>query len=224
MMERVRFEYDVFTVLRLTREEVTRLSAYCDNHYDHAVRALSKPGVARLRVDPRRPGEGQGQGLPRNGEEARGPHRPGALQKRLDEHLATLRAGKDSPDLLAHVRGLLGPILEKGMIDKFRKSWSMSDRAERKSRLDAVTKLAIELAKIKQQTIQATSLAEQVLEDIIEGDWDAAARFVEHFTFSDEDEHMRSTYGPIYENFVLVGRTVCAENARREPHEKAKPH
>jgi hypothetical protein len=44
MMERVEFEYEVFTVLTLSRMEVGRLSLICESHYDGEVQGLSKPG------------------------------------------------------------------------------------------------------------------------------------------------------------------------------------
>lgn len=43
-MERVKFEYEVRTVLRLSKEEVAVLSKLCDDHYDRAVNDLSRPG------------------------------------------------------------------------------------------------------------------------------------------------------------------------------------
>lgn len=47
-MERVRFEYDVRTILRLSREEVEHLTVYCETHYDIAVKAISKPGEGAI--------------------------------------------------------------------------------------------------------------------------------------------------------------------------------
>lgn len=47
-MEIARFEYEVTAVLRLSKEEVERLSAACDRHYDSAVRALSEPGPGAI--------------------------------------------------------------------------------------------------------------------------------------------------------------------------------
>lgn len=43
-MERVRFEYEVRTVLRLSEAEVAQLTEACEGHYDHAVKSLSRPG------------------------------------------------------------------------------------------------------------------------------------------------------------------------------------
>lgn len=39
-MNRLRFEYEVFTVLRLTEAERSTIKAVCDAHYDLKVRAL----------------------------------------------------------------------------------------------------------------------------------------------------------------------------------------
>lgn len=151
------------------------------------------------------------------------------LQARLDALLTELRAKKDPPPLPKELREILSvawlkKIYEQGIVERFWKSWAMADRHERKTRLDAVTKLAVELDKVKQKTIQATGLAEQVIEDIIEGDWDKAARFVEDFTFNDEDERYRAEYAPIFENFVVTGRTVCAEALRRQPGKRPESH
>ncbi len=57
-VERARFEFEVFVILKLTREEVEILSKACEHHYDHAVRSLSIPGpgaclnAARNRLEP----------------------------------------------------------------------------------------------------------------------------------------------------------------------------
>ena len=47
-MERIRFEREVKTVLRLTKKEVEILSQACESHYDAAVRALSLPGKGAI--------------------------------------------------------------------------------------------------------------------------------------------------------------------------------
>jgi hypothetical protein len=108
----------------------------------------------------------------------------------------------------------LKAIYEQVMVSRFWNSWFMADRRERRARLRAVESLSVELAKIREQTIQATGLAESVIEDIIEGDWDAAGRMVEHLTFADGQEIYRTKFAPIYEDFVLICRTACAEHAR----------
>lgn len=43
-MKRVRFIYEVKTVLRLSRQEIEELSQACEKHYDSGVRSLSIPG------------------------------------------------------------------------------------------------------------------------------------------------------------------------------------
>jgi hypothetical protein len=108
----------------------------------------------------------------------------------------------------------LKAVYEQVMVSRFWKSWFMADRRERRTRLRAVESLSVELAKIREQTIQATGLAESVIEDIIEGDWDAAGRMVEHLTFADGQESYRAKFAPIFEDFVLICRTACAEHAR----------
>lgn len=57
-MERIKYEFEVFVVLKLTGEEVKLLSTCAEHHYDHAVRSLSIPGpnaclnAARNRMEP----------------------------------------------------------------------------------------------------------------------------------------------------------------------------
>jgi hypothetical protein len=57
-MDLIKHEYEVFAVLRLTDDEVKRLSQAAEHHYDHAVRGLSIPGpgaclnAARNRMEP----------------------------------------------------------------------------------------------------------------------------------------------------------------------------
>jgi hypothetical protein len=130
----------------------------------------------------------------------------------------------DPPKKLDDIADLLKGIFVEGVTKQLEKSWCMVDGPERKARLAAVSKLCVELEKIKEQTIQATGLAEAVIEHIIEGDWEKAGRMIEMFTFERESEGHRSVYGPIYENFVVTGRTVCAEHARQPPGERHEPH
>lgn len=47
-MERVCFEYDVLTHLRLSEEEVGVLSKLCEAHGDATVKALSVPGTGAV--------------------------------------------------------------------------------------------------------------------------------------------------------------------------------
>ncbi len=118
----------------------------------------------------------------------------------------------------------LEAIYEQSMVKRIQNSWPLIDKFERKARLSAVMKLSAELEKVKKHTIQATSLAEGVIEDIIEGEWESAAQMIEHFTFKEEHESMRSAYAVVYEDFVTTGRTVCAEHARQTPGERLKSH
>ena len=43
-MKLLRFDYDVFTIIQLSKEEVEKFSHLCERHYDHAVRSLSNAG------------------------------------------------------------------------------------------------------------------------------------------------------------------------------------
>lgn len=107
---------------------------------------------------------------------------------------------------------------------KIKKSWTLANREERKARLRAVMHLSAELEKIKAKTIQSVGLAETVIEDIIEGEWENVADFLPYFTFEDEPGDMRAVYGPIYEGFLVAAQTACAEHARMVTGERSKPH
>lgn len=47
-MKRLRFEYEVFAVVELSREDVAILTHLCETHYDSAVRALSIAGIGAV--------------------------------------------------------------------------------------------------------------------------------------------------------------------------------
>lgn len=106
----------------------------------------------------------------------------------------------------------LREMVDKLTVRKVGLSWCLQSRAERKARLQAVTELSIELAAIKAKNIFATGLGEGVIEYIIEGDWDYAAEAIEDFSWAD-DERLRTEYAPLWE-FVILGRTFCAEHRR----------
>ena len=121
-------------------------------------------------------------------------------------------------------KGVFAGIVAQMTERQVRQSWAFADRNEKKERLSAVSKLCIELDKVKQQTIQATRLAEMVIEHIIEGDWERAAEGAEDFTFEHEGEDHRAQFAPIYADFVTTCRTIFAEHARRDPNRRPDPH
>lgn len=148
------------------------------------------------------------------------------LQKRLDDLLAKLREPEKANLKSILPMEKLKEIFEKGMIERVQRSYTLVMRPERKARLHAVELLSVELAAVKAKTLHATALAEGVIEDIIEGEWEAAARAIEDFTFSEprDPEDYRKEYAAIYERFVLVGRTLIAEHARMIEGERQEPN
>lgn len=91
--------------------------------------------------------------------------------------------------------------MQLGMAEKVNVAWFNQDRDERKRRLNFVTELSIELAKIKETHNFATGLAELGIESIIEGNWKMVQEWAEHFTFSDENEGTRATYASVYARY-----------------------
>lgn len=92
--------------------------------------------------------------------------------------------------------------MQLGMADKVAASWAQQDRDERKRRLNFITELSIELAKIKEHHNFATGLAELGIESVIEGDWKMVQEWAEHFTFTDEHEGTRATYANVYARYA----------------------
>lgn len=95
----------------------------------------------------------------------------------------------------------LQEFMQLGMADKVASSWAQQDREERRRRLNFVTELSVELAKIKTHHNFATGLAEMGIESIIEGDWKMVQEWAEHFTFQDESEGTRGTYAGVYARY-----------------------
>lgn len=108
--------------------------------------------------------------------------------------------------------------------EKLSRSWCAVDRNERKTRLQAVITLSVELERVRQISRYADAIAENVLEYIIEGDWEAAAKFARFLTFANETQALRDQYAPIWEPFVYLTRTLCAEATRRTTTSNVKPH
>jgi hypothetical protein len=94
--------------------------------------------------------------------------------------------GPDSTDFLG--TGLtLRELTQLGVMEKLASSWSLQPRAERRRRLVAVTRLSVELARIRETVTHATRLADLAIESVIEGDWKLVEEWAEHFAF-DHDE------------------------------------
>jgi hypothetical protein len=96
----------------------------------------------------------------------------------------------------------LQEFMQLGMAEKVGPSWFNQAREERKRRLNFVTELCIELAKIKEHHNFATGLAELGIESIIEGDWKMVQEWAEHFTFAEESEGTRATYASVYARYA----------------------
>jgi hypothetical protein len=120
------------------------------------------------------------------------------------------RRGVEAAEGLEGVIEDLEKIFETHMQSQLTRSWCVQPREERKARLRAV----IELARIKKIDGFATLIAEGVIEDLIQGDWDRAEEGAEFFLFKGEGEALQAKYGLLWSNFVTLVRTFCAEHKR----------
>lgn|GEM_PF-4600225 len=106
-------------------------------------------------------------------------------------------------------------ILRSATESKLRASFCIASSAERKGRLRAVIGLSVELERIRTETDFGTGLAEQVIEDIIEGDWRAAHELGTCFRFTEESAHLRDEQAPRWRKFVEIVSTECALAEKR---------
>lgn len=95
----------------------------------------------------------------------------------------------------------LQEFMQLGMADKVGTAWFNQDREERKRRLNFVTELSIELAKIKETELFSTGLAEAGIESVIEGDWKMVQEWAEHYSFDEESESIRARYASVFARF-----------------------
>jgi hypothetical protein len=107
-------------------------------------------------------------------------------------------------------------------MEQVSRSWCLASPAERQHRLATVMALSVELARIKKTSIYATRLAENVIEDVIEGDWTTAAVFVEDFSFK-KDSEVEAHIIALWEPFIIVLRAACAEESHVERGERVEP-
>jgi hypothetical protein len=103
------------------------------------------------------------------------------------------------------VAAIMG-IVEKAMTERLQRSYCLASREEREGRLRAIMALSVELTRLTAESLFATGLAAQVIEDIIEGEWGSAYKLGLHFTFDDEHEDTRSVEGPRWAKFVEIVR------------------
>jgi hypothetical protein len=107
-------------------------------------------------------------------------------------------------------------------------SWFMVTREEQKQRLRALTRLILELEKIKAVSIQATLIGEGLIERVIEGDWkqvqayhdDLVAAFNEPLSSETKwegyQEHQEK-HQALWEGFLMAAQTAIAESKRIAP-------
>lgn len=100
-------------------------------------------------------------------------------------------------------------------LKKVYESFCLVDRDERKARLNTVMALSVELHKIKEVNRFGTALGEAPIEAIIEGDWEYAATYIEHFTYKDEGEALAAEIAPLWEPYRVILQTAVAEARRR---------
>ena len=108
---------------------------------------------------------------------------------RLEQQI-NLNASPSYVDRRAHLAERLGS-----------DSWANRAREVRRRRLDAVMKLSIELARLREMPAFSTRLAEMALESVIGGDWKMVDEWAEHFAFADEGEDLRQKYVPLFSIF-----------------------
>jgi hypothetical protein len=90
-----------------------------------------------------------------------------------------------------------------GLVEDINHSFVTQMKPERKRRLGFIRKLAAELDRILVDGhLFGSAIAEGGIGAVILGDWSEVKDIAEEFRFTDEDEHTRNTYAPIYANFV----------------------
>lgn len=105
--------------------------------------------------------------------------------------------------------------VQRRQIEELTRSWCLQPRGERIARRAAVVLLSAELAKIREVSLFSTALGEQVIEDIILGDWEAAELGGQYFTFAHESQELRDQYRSLWSNFVLLVQAACASAKSR---------
>lgn len=95
----------------------------------------------------------------------------------------------------------LQEFMQLGMADKVGAAWFNQERDERKRRLNFVTELCIELAKIKEHHNFSTGLAECGIESVIEGDWKMVKEWADHFSFEEEGQETQARYASVFARY-----------------------
>lgn len=104
------------------------------------------------------------------------------------------------------------------------RSYVLAMKPERKARLSTIVALSVELERIKAESIYATSLHEQVIEAIIQGDWKEVAEVNAMLAEPHGiDEEYNARYRRLWEGFRAVTLAACADAARREAGQDVEP-
>jgi hypothetical protein len=109
----------------------------------------------------------------------------------------------------------LREILQRASAEKLQKTFFLASREERKGRLRAIMRLSVELERVKAETMFATALGEEVIEEIIEGDWEDALKLATEIGIEDEKWRRRTGQAPRWAVFVEIVRIECAFAAKR---------
>lgn len=105
--------------------------------------------------------------------------------------------------------------LDARRLERVMDSWLFVDWEERRARLEAVVELSAELERIRAVDRFSSLLGAGLIDDLIQGDWDAMERMAGHLTFSGEDEGTQARYSPLWERFVSLARFAAADGRRR---------
>jgi hypothetical protein len=97
---------------------------------------------------------------------------------------------------------------EESMHERIKASWTLVDREEQVLRLRVIQDLSVELARIREISIQATRLGETVIEDVIKGDWKNAVRLSTDLVDSCGAD------ASLWEAFIALVSTAAAESKR----------
>ena len=116
----------------------------------------------------------------------------------------------------------LREILMRTSAEKLQRSFFLAPLDERKGRLRAIMRLSVELERIKVETVFATPLGEQIIEEIIEGDWADARKLATEFRFERESERLRIEEAPRWRTFVEIVRIECAFADQRAAGRRSK--
>lgn len=110
------------------------------------------------------------------------------------------------------------------------RSYVLAMRPERKARLRAIMELSVELDRIKKVSIFGTGFHEQIIEEIIQGDWKQAAEtnrlMLDPESATDHQpgwEEHNERYRKLWEGFRAIVMMACAEAAKRASGEMGEP-